>query len=209
MEVIINEDGCIENGITMIEAIALYAIDMHIFSECQESVLKALAKRKCLKVDSLKYKIPGTKKYAANYSLTPKGKILLTNIIMSSYKVPEELKERLENLAIELKKIFPEGRKPGTMYYWSEGKVLIIRRLITFFKKYGNEYTDDQILDAAKRYVESFNGMYTYMKLLKYFIFKEKLNANGEVEGESELINFIENAGQDNVIENGWASTLR
>ena len=50
--------------------------------------------------------------------------------------------------------------------------------------------------------------MYTYMKLLKYFIFKEKVGAAGEVEGESELINYIENADQEDGLSNTWTSTL-
>ena len=47
------------------------------------------------------------------------------------------------------------------------------------------------------------------MKVLKYFIFKEKLGANREVEGESELINYIENADQEENLRNDWTSTLR
>ena len=69
-------------------------------------------------------------------------------------------------------------------------------------------YTKDQILQAAKKYVESFNGNYQYMKLLKYFIFKEKIGVNGEVEGDSELLNYIENAGQEENLRNDWTSTL-
>ena len=47
------------------------------------------------------------------------------------------------------------------------------------------------------------------MRLLKYFIFKEKVGVGGEVEGDSELINYIENAGQEEDLKNDWATTLR
>ena len=47
------------------------------------------------------------------------------------------------------------------------------------------------------------------MRLLKYFIFKEKVGAAGEVEGDSELISYIENAGQEETLRNDWATTLR
>ena len=59
----------------------------------------------------------------------------------------------------------------------------------------------------AEKYVEGFNGSYQYMRLLKYFIFKEKVGANGEIEGDSELISYIENA-DDEDLRNEWTSTL-
>lgn len=83
-----------------------------------------------------------------------------------------------------------------------------MRRLKLFFKKYGNEYTDEQIIQATKKYVEGFNGNYTYMRLLKYFIFKEKVGASGEVEGDSELISYIENAGQTDDLRSDWTTQL-
>ena len=85
---------------------------------------------------------------------------------------------------------------------------MIVRRLKLFFKKYGNEFTDEQIVQAAEKYVQGFNGNYQYMRLLKYFIFKEKVGANGEVEGDSELISYIENAGQEEDLKNDWTSSL-
>ena len=75
-------------------------------------------------------------------------------------------------------------------------------------KKYGTTYTDEQILTAAKEYVASFNGDYRFMKLLKYFIFKEKVGANREIEPESELMTYIENAGQED-LNNGWLTEIR
>ena len=47
------------------------------------------------------------------------------------------------------------------------------------------------------------------MKLLKYFIFKEKVGVGRDVEGESELINYIENADQTDNLKNDWTSTLK
>ena len=85
---------------------------------------------------------------------------------------------------------------------------MIVRRLKLFFKKYGNTYTDEQIIQATSKYVEGFNGNYTYMRLLKYFIFKEKVGAASEVEGDSELISYIENAGQEENLRNDWTSTI-
>ena len=46
------------------------------------------------------------------------------------------------------------------------------------------------------------------MRLLKYFIFKEKVSVSGEVEGDSELISYIENSGQEEILKTDWTSTL-
>lgn len=142
------------------------------------------------------------------WRLTNKGMEIIDSVIVDSDKksAPDD---RLIQLAIRLKEIFPKGKKNGTNYYWADGVALIVRRLKLFFKKYGNTYTDEQIIKAASKYVEGFNGNYTYMRLLKYFIFKEKVGAAGEVEGDSELISYIENAGQEENLRNDWTSTLK
>ena len=142
------------------------------------------------------------------WRLTNKGTEVLDSVIMDSDK-EQEPQDRLIQLATRLKDIFPKGKKDGTNYYWADGVALIVRRLKLFFKKYGNKFTDEQIIQAAEKYVQGFNGNYQYMRLLKYFIFKEKVGANGEVEGDSELINYIENAGQEENLRNDWATTLR
>lgn len=141
------------------------------------------------------------------WRVTLKGKHLIDTIIIESDKNQVE-DNRLTNLATQLKKIFPEGKKDGTNLYWTEGIVLIERRLKTFFKKYGNDFNDEDIINAAQSYVDSFNGNYRLMRVLKYFIFKEKKNDNGEIESESDLINYIENAGQVENLKNDWTSTI-
>ena len=141
------------------------------------------------------------------WRLTNTGKDMLNGIIVDSDK-HQEPQDRLTELAIKLKTIFPKGKKDGTNYYWSDGIPLIIRRLKLFFKKYGNDFTNDQIIQATEKYVEGFNGSYQYMRLLKYFIFKEKVGANGEIEGDSELISYIENADEEENLKNEWTSTL-
>ena len=140
------------------------------------------------------------------WRLTNVGKDMLNGIIVDSDK-HQEPQDKLTELATKLKTIFPKGKKDGTNYYWSDGAPLIIRRLKLFFKKYGNDFTNEQIIQATEKYVEGFNGSYQYMRLLKYFIFKEKVGANGEIEGDSELISYIENA-DDEDLRNEWTSTL-
>lgn len=114
--------------------------------------------------------------------------------------------EQLEELAIELMSIFPQGKKPGTNNYWRGNKKDIKLKLQKFFKLYGNSYTFDQIKQATKKYVESFNGSYGYMRILKYFIWKDikKIDAEGKgyIEEVSDLASYIENEGNDE--EHNW-----
>lgn len=121
---------------------------------------------------------------------------------------------RVINLAFKLKNIYPKGKKPGSNYYWTESTQLIARRLRIFFKKYGSHYTEEDILDATTRYVKSFEGAVSgqkYMKLLKYFIFKEGTGVGGDVEPSSDLLDYIENKEQDNAPkpDGDWLSDFK
>lgn len=138
------------------------------------------------------------------YGNTPEGNDIVDNI-MNEIKFPD-LEDGLTDLAKSLKEIFPKGRKEGT-YYWSDGVILIKRRLRTFFKKYGNfDYED--IKEAARKYVASFNGQYKYMQLLKYFIFKESVGAGGDLEPKSELLNYLENNKEEQEYTNDWNANI-
>ena len=65
-------------------------------------------------------------------------------------------------------------------------------------------YTEEQIIKAAKKYVESFNGDYRYMKLLKYFIFKEEIESS-----TSDLLTYIENAEEESDLKNNWDIVMK
>ena len=196
--VCLNKKAAQQNGITIDEALLMLAIHNKADLERAE---KALVQKGLITAErnDLFQQI--------GWRLTNKGTEVLDYVIMDSDK-EQEPQDRLIQLATKLKETFPKGKKDGTNYYWAEGVALIVRRLKLFFKKYGNEFTDEQIVQAAEKYVQGFNGNYQYMRLLKYFIFKEKVGANGEVEGDSELINYIENADQTDSLKNDWTSTL-
>lgn len=188
----------LQNGVTIDEVLLLLAIYNKADLERAE---KALVQKGFITAerDGLFQQV--------GWRLTNKGTEVLDSVIMDSDK-QQEPQDRLTQLAARLKEVFPKGKKDGTNYYWAEGVALIVRRLKLFFKKYGNEFTDEQIIQAAEKYVQGFNGNYQYMRLLKYFIFREKVGANGEVEGDSELISYIENAGQEEDLRNDWTSSL-
>ena len=82
-----------------------------------------------------------------------------------------------------------------------------------FFEKYGkdkdgNRWTDDQIVDAAKRYVQSFNGEYQFMRVLKYFLWKEDTR-NGVAEPSSDLYNYLTNIDQQDEDNDNWRDSVR
>ena len=197
--VCLNKKAALQNGITIDEALLMLVIHNKANLKIAE---KALIQKGLITAERNELF------QQTGWRLTNKGNEILDSVIIDSDK-EQEPQDRLIQLATKLKEIFPKGKKDGTNYYWTEGVVLIVRRLKLFFKKYGNKFTDEQIIQAAEKYVQGFNGNYQYMRLLKYFIFKEKIGANSEVEGDSELISYIENAGQEESLNNDWTSTLK
>ena len=113
-------------------------------------------------------------------------------LLESDAEVPKD--NDLNYLVGQLREIFPKGIKTGSAA-WRGNKREITLRLQKFFKIY-DKYTDEEIISATKKYVESFNGNYTYMRILKYFILKDEVKVGEEgryVEQVSELANFLEN----------------
>lgn len=199
MTICLSKEGCQKNNITIAEALLLLSISNDVDFELAQKELINKGYITANRNNSFQQ---------IGWRITSKGASVIDSVIVDSDK-NQKPENSLTLLAVKLKEIFPKGKKDGTNYYWAEGVALIVRRLKLFFKKYGDNYTNEQIIQAAKSYVQGFNGNYQYMKLLKYFIFKEKLGANGEVEGESDLISYIENAGQEETLRNDWATTLR
>lgn len=135
--------------------------------------------------------------------------------ILSECSLPVDDNLRADNLAPILRDIFPKGFKVvgiGSKYSWRDCNRVIAGKLKTFFKRYGTQYTDAQIIEATRKYVESFNGNYTYMKLLKYFIWKdtvkEDTNGKGYVDENSDLVNLLETEDVGSVTSN-WINELK
>ena len=146
-----------------------------------------------------------------NYLIKTETGYIINNNMLSTIEewfgmsaVPENKEDRLVTLTKGMRAIFPDGKKEGTNYYWKDSVPLVAKRLAIFFKNYGDNYTNDQILNATQRYVDSFNGNYRFMHLLKYFIRKKDPNTG---EDNSELLSYLENAAQDDV-RNDWTSSL-
>lgn len=199
MTICLSKEGCQKNNITLAEALLLLAISNNADLDAAQ---KELIKKGCITASR------NDLFQQVGWRITNKGASVIDSVIVDSDR-NQKPEDNLTALATKLKEVFPKGKKDGTNYYWADGIALIVRRLKLFFKKYGDGYTNEQIVQAAEKYVQGFNGNYQYMKLLKYFIFKEKVGANGEVEGESDLVSYIENADQEETLRNDWATTLR
>ena len=197
--IFLNEEVCIKKDLSIAESILLISIKENLnLEEAEKSLISKgyiTANRELF--NSTNYK----------WIATGKGKSALNSVMVDSVTISKPDKE-LEELAKKLKEIFPKGKKDGTNLYWSDGVALIEKRLKVLFKKYETRYPDEEILDAAKRYVESFNGDYRFMKVLKYFLFKDEKGAAGKVEESSELINYIENKGEETV-SNLWEIEIK
>lgn len=161
-----------------------------------------------LKLHHKGYVIQNESTHVPRYSITPDGETKVEEFFMSSeFGGSEVKKERFEILAEKLRELFPKGRKPGTNYQWRDSNRIIALRLKSLVKKFNVDFTDEEAVDATKRYIESFNGNYQYMQLLKYFICKPRI-IDGEVEQSSQLLSYIENK-EEGDMNNDWTAEIR
>lgn len=134
-------------------------------------------------------------------NLTTSGRKLIKQ---TAYAVEDtEYLVSIEDLAKKLREMFPEGKKGNTPYYWRGNSKEIETKLSDFLKK-NPEYTEEQIIKATQRYLNSYlsKNDLTYMNLLKYFI---------EKDGNSILLTFLENYKEDEeeVKTGDWTSHLK
>lgn len=195
MKISINDEVCTKEGLQIEELLAVLLVKT---GTDLSSLFQSLVDKKILVKDIF-----------GNYLVTQHWDDVVCSVILDSDK-DRQPEDRLEALALELASIFPKEKKEGTCYYFRGNKKDNVLRLKKFFKLYGNKYTDEQILSAAKSYVASFNGNYSYMRILKYFIWKDavKMDSEGKkyIEETSDLASWIENEGQTSTGD--WTSSL-
>ena len=198
MKYVVDEDACKNNEISISEV--LFALLLN--SGVNLGVLIKELKEKQWIYDT---EIQG--KYSMDMWYVDK---VNSTLLDSDNSLPKN--EEVKDLVTSLREIFPQGKKEGTNKYWRGNSKEISERLRKFYKLYGTKYDDNTIINATKKYVESFNGNYSYMRTLKYFIWKadKKVDSEGKgyVEEVSDLADYIENQGQDN-INNDWMVTLK
>lgn len=198
MNYIINEDICKKKGMDLPSLLAVLLVKTGVNIT---ELFNNLIKKEILVRDM----------FSEGLLVTQRWDSVCSDILLSADKsIPSE--ERLLPLVDALMQIFPAGKKEGTTLYWKGNRKDNKERLQKFFKLYGNKYSDEQILQAARKYVESFNGQYAYMRTLKYFIWKDERKINNEgktyIEEVSDLASYIENADQTDDLKNDWTSSL-
>lgn len=136
--------------------------------------------------------------------------------ILCDSMAEEDDEEHLISLAKQMRELYPQGKIQGTPYYYRCNNTEVVRKLKKFFLQYGNTYTDDEILDATKRFVASFQGDYKYLPLIKYFISKLKpvQEEDGTVHNVefSPLADFLENSGEgeeETITSDDWLMNAR
>lgn len=160
MNYVINEDICKKKGMDLPSLLAVLLVKTGVNIT---ELFNDLVNKEVLVKDM----------FSEGFLVTQRWDSTCSDILLSAdTSVPSD--ERLLPLVDTLMSIFPSGKKEGTSLYWKGNRKDNKERLQKFFKLYGNKYSDEQIIHAAKKYVESFNGQYTYMRALKYFIWKDE-----------------------------------
>lgn len=197
MTISINDKVCKENGITVAQLLALLLV------KTGENIPKLLEELK-----SKEMIVEEQSLLEKTYTITQRWDDVCCNVILSSDKdVP--IDTHIEELAKALMELYPKGKKPGTNTYWRGNLKDTKLRLKKFYKLYGNKYTDTQILKATKKYIEDHIDL-SYMRVLKYFIWKDVRKVDSEgvgyIEETSDLASYIENEGQT---EDNWLNEVK
>ncbi len=181
MKITLDEKTCLKNKLTLQEALIATAVSMGNY----KSVFDNMINRHVLGI--------------MGQSLDSKWKDTIKNLINSE-------DARFEALAIKVQECFPKQKmiNPNGLtspFYFRCNKGEIKNKLKKFIEVYG-EVSDEDIIDATKRYVASYAPKgYRGMRLAKYFIIKDdrKLSADDEIHVEqlSDLATFLENKTED------------
>lgn len=196
MKYSINEECCKKHGLSIEEILGILLLK-ETDGDINKAINNLIAKEMAVFDDSTSLITP-----------TPHWLDEAEEALLESDKdIPKA--DRVENLVSEMRELFPKGMKHGSAAWRGNVRELSLR-MKKFFKLYG-EYSNDDILDATKRYVESFNGSYTFMRILKYFILKSEKRTSedgeGYVEEVSELANFLENKESESSKED-WRTEI-
>ena len=176
-------------------------------SEVREEDLKNLLESLQLKgfVTSMVYETdfnhkPPYRKIA--WSLLEKGKQALAE---NCQNMPKKAKtamnkakiiERCRILEPKLSELFPIGTKPGTSHKWRGSTSIVVKKLAKLIEE-GNEFTDEEAVEATKEYIASFNGMYTTMRILPFFLGKREI-VGGEVKETCDFMSYVEDLRNNN-----------
>lgn len=178
MKIVIDEDVIKKNGYNLLDVLSMLIVVC-----CKANPVNA--------VQSTCRKLCISENLLGEYNLPDKQYKQLQEMLLTSEDINTD--DETINLANEMRKLFPSGTKFGVS--WRSNTSDIVSRLKSFYKRYG-KYSDEEILDATRRYVASFNCDNTNMRVLKYFIWKDvqKVDDNGRgyIERGSDLASWID-----------------
>lgn len=196
MKITIDQTILDKNNLTLEEFLVLYlgAKDVDIKSILQSLIAKGLADKNLFSKEKI--------------VVSDKVKDLISTIFIDSDRNIIDKDSEFTELATELREIYPAGRKDGTTYMWRGTTAEVAKKLKTLVVKYRFTINKEDVIKATKEYVNSFNGNYRYMQLLKYFILKSTRDADGNIEVKSELMSFIENKDQIEEQKEDWVSNM-
>ena len=155
------------------------------------------------------------------YLVTQHWSEVLDEILADSSEVQGVDDARLLNLAQQMRELYPKGKMKDrygreSPYYFRCNNSEVVKALKRFITQRGN-YSDEEILDATKRYVAANSrNNFSNMRLIKYFILKderkEDQEGNIKVNQVSDLETYLANKEEDDDIVNGddsWLMTSR
>ena len=158
---------------------------------------------------------------SGQYLVTQHWSDVLDEILADSSGVVEKSDDDLLKLAQKMRELYPQGKMTDrfgrpTPYYYRCNNSEVVKKLKKFFTIFGN-FSDEEILSATRRYVASFRGNYTGMRLIKYFILKDDVRPSedgaGHVEQISDLATFLENKESEEEVEvnnsDEWLMNMR
>ena len=204
MKITIDEKVCIKHKMTFLEVLLTLAIRQGTIEDSIENMVN----REILVKD------------AGQLKVTQHWSDVLDEILSDSSGSVEKSDEELLELAKQMRELYPQGKMKDrfgrpTPYYYRCNNSEVVKKLKKFFTIFGN-VSDEEILDATKRYVASFQGNYTGMRLIKYFILKDDVkpseDGTGHVEQISDLATFLENKESEEEVVNtssDWMMSVR
>ena len=205
MKITIDEKVCSKHKMTVQEV--LFALAFRISNK--NNVLSNMLAREIL-VD-----------VGGQMQVTQHWSDVLDEILVDSSGACKKSNDELMVLAGRIQECFPKMAQPDkygrpTKYFFRCNKREIMLALKRFYEAYGeviDDITDDDIVDAAKRYVaEGAKQGYRMMRLSKYFVFKNEVkkddDGTGHVEQVSDLMTFLENKGSEDGVDTNDDSWL-
>lgn len=162
-----------------------------------------LTEKKLIKViqreDTTEYILRTRAKLIVKSSLRDIQVIEETGRVKTTKRSDRELTNIIES-GVELFRAEFRGLKPGSMGSRNNCKTKLRRWMVD-----NPEYSFDNIIQAVKIYVNSMEGSYRYLQQADYFIYKRE---SGTKEESSRLSAFIEEVGNQPLVDKGWTSSI-